>query len=157
MSLENTWQEVRDHSFIQNLSRSFRFTAPWRCFFSSVHLTHFLQGSSQKTGIAMAEAWFCAQWFLCWFFVLVQPVMIHFHGFFSCSPAAPSTDQRALYIFLQFLVILLWIGLCLTYGFSFLYGRKYKPLFFIMKSIDITQLLNLCTFVWKLCTSLSTW
>ncbi len=28
--------------FIQNLSRSFRFTAPWRCFFSSVHLTHFL-------------------------------------------------------------------------------------------------------------------
>ncbi len=29
MRLENTWQEIRD--FIQNLSRSFRFTAPWRC------------------------------------------------------------------------------------------------------------------------------
>ncbi len=48
--------------FIQNLSRSFRFTAPWRCFSSSVHLTHFLQGSGQRTGMAIAEAWFCAQW-----------------------------------------------------------------------------------------------
>ncbi len=48
--------------FIQNLSRSFRFTAPWRCFFSSVHLTHFLQGSGQGTEMAIAEAWFCAQW-----------------------------------------------------------------------------------------------
>ncbi len=27
MRLENTWQEIRDHSFIQNHSRSFRFTA----------------------------------------------------------------------------------------------------------------------------------
>ncbi len=62
MRLENTWQEIRDHSFIQNLSRSFRFTAPWRCFFSSVHLTHFLQGAGQRTGMAIAETWFCAQW-----------------------------------------------------------------------------------------------
>ncbi len=31
-------------------------------FFSSVHLTHFLQGSGQRTGMAIAEAWFCAQW-----------------------------------------------------------------------------------------------
>ncbi len=62
MRLENTWQEIRDHSFIQNHSRSFRFTAPWRCSFSSVHLTHFLQGSGQRTGMAIAEAWFCAQW-----------------------------------------------------------------------------------------------
>ncbi len=61
--------EVREHltrdqrPFLhQNLSRSFRFTAPWRCFFSSVHLTHFLQGSGQRTGMAIAEAWFCAQW-----------------------------------------------------------------------------------------------
>ncbi len=57
MRLENTWQEIRDHSFIQNLSRSFRFTAPWWCFFSSVHLTHFLQGSG-RTGMAKAEAGF---------------------------------------------------------------------------------------------------
>ncbi len=62
MRLENTWQEIRDHSFIQNLSRSFRFTAPWRCFFPSVHLTHVLQGSGQRTGMAIAEAWFSAQW-----------------------------------------------------------------------------------------------
>ncbi len=44
---ENTWWEIRDHSFIQNHSRSFRFTDPWRCFFSS--LTHLLQGSGQRT------------------------------------------------------------------------------------------------------------
>ncbi len=62
MRLENTWEEIRDHSFIQNLSRSFRFPAPWLCFFSSVHLTHFLQGSGQRTGRAIAEDWFCAQW-----------------------------------------------------------------------------------------------
>ncbi len=71
MRLENTWQEIRDHSFIQNLSRSFRFTAPWWCFFSSVHLTHVLQGSGQRTGMAIAEAWFCAQW----------PIFVLFLGF----------------------------------------------------------------------------
>ncbi len=60
MRLENSWQEIRDHSFIQNLSRSFRFTAPWRCFFSSSH--SFSTGSGQRTGMARAEAWFCAQW-----------------------------------------------------------------------------------------------
>ncbi len=43
------------HSFIQNPSRSFRFPDPWRCFFSSVHLTHVLQGSGQRTGMAIAE------------------------------------------------------------------------------------------------------
>ncbi len=32
------------------------------CFFSSVQLTHFLQGSGQRTGMAIAEAWFCAPW-----------------------------------------------------------------------------------------------
>ncbi len=62
MRLENIWQEIRDHSFIQNHSRLFIFTAPWRCFFSSVHLTHFLLGSGQRTGMAKAEAWFCDQW-----------------------------------------------------------------------------------------------
>ncbi len=55
-------QEIRDHSFIQNHSRPFIFTASCWCFFSSVHLTHFLQGSGQRTGMAKAEAWFCAQW-----------------------------------------------------------------------------------------------
>ncbi len=56
MRLENTWQDIRDHSFIQNHSRSFRF------IFSSVHLTHVLQGSGQRTGMDIAEAWFCAPW-----------------------------------------------------------------------------------------------
>ncbi len=55
------------HSFIQNLSRSFRFPAPcWWCF-SSVHPTHFLQGSGQRTGMAIAEAWFCALAHFCVF------------------------------------------------------------------------------------------
>ncbi len=49
-------------SICQFNTRSFRFTAPCWCFFSSVHLTHFLQGSGQRTGMAIAEAWFCAQW-----------------------------------------------------------------------------------------------
>ncbi len=44
--------------------------------FSSVHLTHVLQGSGQSTGMAIAEAWFCAQWpivvlFLRFVFVLL--------------------------------------------------------------------------------------
>ncbi len=59
-----TPDEVREHltrdqrhSFIQNHSRSFRFTDPWRCFFSS--LTHLLQGSGQRTGMVVAEAWCC--------------------------------------------------------------------------------------------------
>ncbi len=51
-------KEIRDHSFIQNLSRFLQIHS----FFSSVHLTHFLQGSGQRTGMAIAEAWFCAQW-----------------------------------------------------------------------------------------------
>ncbi len=50
------------HFFIQNHSRPFRFTSPWRSFFSSVHLTRFLQGSGQRTGMAIAEAWSSAQW-----------------------------------------------------------------------------------------------
>jgi len=37
MRLENTWQEIRDHSFIQIHSRPIRFPAPCWCFFSSVH------------------------------------------------------------------------------------------------------------------------
>ncbi len=72
MRLENTWQEIRDHSFIQNLSRSFRFTAPWQCFSSSVHLTHFLQGSGQRTGMAsrrlvlsLVTHFLCCFWGLC--------------------------------------------------------------------------------------------
>ncbi len=57
----DTWHEIRDHSFIQNHSRPFRFTAPCWCFFSSVHFTHFLHGSGQRTGM-VAEACFFAQW-----------------------------------------------------------------------------------------------
>ncbi len=64
MRLENTWQEIRDHFFIQNLSKSFRLPAPCWCFFSSVHLTHSLQGSGPRTVMAIAEALFCAQWLI---------------------------------------------------------------------------------------------
>ncbi len=56
---ERPWQEIRDHSFIQNHSRPFIFPDPWRCCFSS--LTHLLQGSGQRTGMH-SRTWFCAQW-----------------------------------------------------------------------------------------------
>ncbi len=46
---ENTWHEIRDHSFIQNHSRSFRFTA------SSLQFTHLLQGSDQRTPDTRSE------------------------------------------------------------------------------------------------------
>ncbi len=69
---------------------------------SSVHLTHLLhvlQGSGQRTGMAVAEAWFCAQWPIyvvfevcVWIiFRLVDPNMAHYkiyngvsHFFFIC-------------------------------------------------------------------------
>ncbi len=86
MRLENTWQEIRDHSFIQNLSRSFRFTAPWRCCFSSVHLTHLLQGSGQRTGMASRSLVLCSVTHFCvvfkvcvWIIVrLEDPNMAHY-------------------------------------------------------------------------------
>ncbi len=46
MRFENTWQEIRDHSFIQNHSRSFRFTA------SSLQFTH-----SSSTGFRSENTW----------------------------------------------------------------------------------------------------
>ncbi len=47
---ENTWHEIRDHSFIQNHSRSSDSQ-----LFSSVHLTHLLQGSGQRTPDTRSE------------------------------------------------------------------------------------------------------
>ncbi len=58
--------------FIQNLSRSFRFTAPWRCFFSSVHLTHLLQGSGQRTETAMVKLCFGS---LSWWKIQTRPII----------------------------------------------------------------------------------
>ncbi len=78
--VNNTWQEIRDLSFIQNHSRPFRFPAPWRCCFSSVHLTHYLQGSGQRTGMVIAETWFCVVFEVCvWIIVrLEDPNMAHY-------------------------------------------------------------------------------
>ncbi len=86
MRLENTWREIRDHSLIQNHSRPFRFPAPCWCFFSSVPPTHFLQGSGQRTGMAIEEALvlcavtnFCVVFEVCvWIIVrLEDPNMAH--------------------------------------------------------------------------------
>ncbi len=38
------------------------YSSSMTCFFSSVHLTHLLQASGQRTEMTTAEAWFCAQW-----------------------------------------------------------------------------------------------
>ncbi len=84
MRLENTWQEIREHSFIQNHSRSFIFTAPWRSFSSSVHFTHVLQGSGQRTGsrslVLCSVTHFCVVFEVCvWIIVrLEDPNMAHF-------------------------------------------------------------------------------
>ncbi len=72
MRFENTWHEIRDHSFIQNHSRPLY--SQLHDGASSLQFTHsfFLQGSGQMTGMAIAEAWFCAQWpILCCFFRFV--------------------------------------------------------------------------------------
>ncbi len=68
MRLENTWQEIRDHSFIQNLSRPFRFTAPWRCFFSSAYSLIFYRvlvrglNGQQKLGFVISDPFLCCFW-----------------------------------------------------------------------------------------------
>jgi len=59
MCLENTWQEIRDHSSIQNLSRSFRFTDPCWFFFSSVQ--PMVAWSWQKLHFVLSDKclWLC--------------------------------------------------------------------------------------------------
>jgi len=58
MRLENAWQDQRPSSRITpDPSDSQLHDSA-----SSVHLTHLLQGSGQRTGMDIAEAWFCAQW-----------------------------------------------------------------------------------------------
>ncbi len=52
MRLKNTWHEIRDHSFIQNHSRS---SDSQLLLFSST-------GFRSEEWMARAEAWFCAQW-----------------------------------------------------------------------------------------------
>ncbi len=77
---ENTWHEIRDHSFIQNHSRS---SDSQLLLFSS--LTHLLQGSDQRTGMDMEEAWFCAYFcVVCEVCVgiivrLEDPIMAHYN------------------------------------------------------------------------------
>ncbi len=57
---ENTWPETRDHSFIQNHSRSFRFTSSMTVLLLFGSLIFY---RVQVRGLEWpAEAWFCAQW-----------------------------------------------------------------------------------------------
>ncbi len=85
MRLENTWQEIRDHSFIQNHSRSFRFTAPWRCFFSSPHSCSTGVRSEDWNGhsrslVLCSVTHFCVVFEVCvWIIVrLEDPNMAHY-------------------------------------------------------------------------------
>ncbi len=56
MRLKNTWQEIRDPSFIQNLSRLFRLTAP--CCASSLQFTSLIFYRVRVRGLGWpAEAW----------------------------------------------------------------------------------------------------
>jgi len=75
ISLENTWQEIRDHSSIQTLSRSFRFPDPCWCFFSSVQTTHqvkTLGRSWQKLHFVLPNTFLCWFWCLFWIVVLME-------------------------------------------------------------------------------------
>ncbi len=86
MRLENTWQEIRDHSFIRITPDPSDSQLHDGASSLSVHLTHFLQGSGQRTGMAIAEAWFCAQWpifvvFEVCFWIIIRledPNMVHY-------------------------------------------------------------------------------
>ncbi len=84
MILENIWQEIRDHSFIQNHSRPFRFPAPWQCFFSSVH--SFSTGFRSEDWIGSRSLVLCSVTHFCvvfevcvWIIVrLEDPNMAHY-------------------------------------------------------------------------------
>jgi len=82
MSLENTWQEITDHSSIQTLSRSFRFTSSCWGFFSSVHSTHqgrTLGRSWQKLHFVLSYTFLCWFWCLFWTVVLMEdPTTAHY-------------------------------------------------------------------------------
>ncbi len=84
MRLENSWQEIRDHSFIQNLSRSFRFTAPWWCFFSSVHSSTGFRSEDwndqSRSLVLCSVTHFCVVFEVCvWIIVrLEDPNMTHY-------------------------------------------------------------------------------
>ncbi len=80
MRLENTWQEIRDHSFIQNLSRSSRFTAPWRCFFSSTGFRSEDCNGHSRSLVLCPVTHFCAVFEVCvWIIVrLEDPIMAHY-------------------------------------------------------------------------------
>jgi len=80
MSFENTWQEIRDHSSKPDLTR---FPDPCWCFlsFSSTHT--FSIGFRSGTGMAIADAWFCAQWHI--FVLLEDPNMACYKISSSCQ------------------------------------------------------------------------
>ncbi len=80
------WQEIRDHFFSYRITPT-HFPVPWLCFFSSVHLTHFLQGSGQRTGMGHSRslvlcpvAHFCVVFEVCvWIIVrLEDPSMAYY-------------------------------------------------------------------------------
>ncbi len=77
---ENTWHEIRDHSFIQNHSRS---SDSQLLLFSS--LTHLLQGSGQRTGMETRSLVLCSVthfgvvFEVCvWIIVRLDPNMAHY-------------------------------------------------------------------------------
>ncbi len=130
MRLENTWQEIRDHSFIQDHSRSFRFPAPWRCFFSSVHLLFSTGCRSEdwnghsRTLVLCPVTHFCVVFEVCvWIIVrLEDPNMAHYnisnsqslidfyllvfdriHDACVCRPASSSRQIRIIFSWLEIL------------------------------------------------------
>ncbi len=85
MRFAHTWQEIRDHSFIQNHSRPFILPAPWRCFFSSPHSCSTGVRSEDWNGhsrslVLCSVTHFCVVFEVCvWIIVrLEDPNMAHY-------------------------------------------------------------------------------
>ena len=62
MRLVNTWHGIWDHSYIQYLSRSFRFLGQRLYTRLQLFRTDFLWGLGRGTVMAMAKPLFCSRW-----------------------------------------------------------------------------------------------
>ncbi len=123
---ENTWHEIRDHSFIQNLSRS---SDSQLLLFSS--LTHLLQGSDQRTPDTWSETIPSSR--------ITPDLQIHsfFSSVHSCSTGFRSEEWMVIaeaWFCAQWSIFVLF----LRFVFGLLYGWKIQTwpiIWFITESV----------------------
>ncbi len=109
---------------------------------SSNRFYHFLQGSGQRTGMAIAEAWFCAQWPIFVLFLLLYGWKIQTWPIIS---------------FLLCLFVFLIFAFIFTFS-RYFYPKRLSVLTFMVSSLDINGCVKLfwgdskCTLLYKLYT-----